>query len=1572
MGTTANASISQTNGLGGYFFVVSGNRNKIQDLSFNCGFVIRGDENELTDLTISHANTSQDGIRLLGASENEIHNCSFTYTSTGSNRHGIYVAAGSNANTIRSNEVTGFLNGLLIGLDQEAGSTVINNLNTIDSNRISNSENHGIWLRSTPVTNTTVRGNVVFNCRYANIYAMSNVNNSGNLIEGNYTHSSQTGAGIYVLNSTGLEIISNIIGSDVNETDDLGNFDHGIVLDGGSDYKVGGIDKGNLIVFNGNSGSVTDGLEGRGHGIMLMNGVTNSAIQGNIIGTNRTGTQDMGNDMSGIYIERLTESPATNDGNLIGGDQTGEGNLIGNNGSTHIPFLTSNTYAGPRSGIQLWQSHGNTIYGNLIGTNGSGSDIGNYQEAITLNGADRNQIGGDSPEKANVLTNSINGIAMRYGSQFPTNVASDDNIISGNLVGTDAAGNTGLGNDQHGISVETESSGNQIGGTTELEGNLVVATTNGPGIWVTGATNTLVYYNKIGNVTNTVTAFENGGSGILVESGASSNKIGTIDYPNTIAYKVNSAAAISVSGSTSDFNTIVGNQTFCNAGKGIELNNTGNDNFASSGSGDNAELFVNNASVAPVFFGVAPANSIIDVYELGACSACSDVDGGTQQGSQWLGATTADANGDWTFDVSTSSVNSSASAIVVTATSTTGHTSEFSQCVTICTAPSSAVISPSGEQNICLGDSVLLSASPADFHYTWYNGTTVVDNTGTNDSYYANEAGTYTVVIADKNDPTNETCQVTSNAVTVITNNLPSTSAITGDDDACEGDVKTFSVTETSSSTYEWSVPTGATITTGDNTHEITVDFTGASSGDVTVVETNASTCEGAVITKSITINSLPVLSAITGDSPVCEDEQATIYSVTNNATSTFTWSVPTGASIVSGQGTNEVEIDWGNTSGNVSVTETDVNSCVSATDATLNVTVNLKPVTSGITGTEGPACNATGETYSVPLTAGSSYTWSVPTGASITAGETGPENNEITVDFGSTNGFVEVVETTDEGCTGDPVQLQIGLIGCGLNADFSGNPLVICVGESVTFTDLSAGTTATTTYAWDFGDGATPETSTSTDATITVVYNTPGSKTVSLELTEGPASDIETKVAYIVVNDTTATSAIAGDAIVCQDSEDIAFSVTNNTNSTYAWTVPSGATIVGAQGENEITVDFGTNSGVVSVIETNEFGCVSALKEFDVTVNLLPDPAGTITGPSDIVCDGQSGSTYDFSISSVTNADTLVWSVPSGATITNGEGTETITVDFGSLSGDDLQVSVEPQNECGSGTANTYTLLVEETIEPIVFMSGGNTAVCANEEIDDYKATINFVDENAVYKWYVDGVAQEGFAADSFSLAEPVDGQVVTVEVIPSIACLTKTSDTAEGTTVQVLLTPTAEAGNNIELKDITEIDLKSDEYQEGTSTTGVTYTWTSSVTNDELDNPTPATLFEEVPATPTATQTIYYLTVSNGTCDDVDSMIVTITFEPFIPTGFSPNGDMVNDGFQIHNIEYFPNNKVEIYNRWGGLVFEKEGYGVDGVLWEGTNMNGKPLPMATYYFIVKLNNEAQEEFAGPVTIIK
>ncbi len=73
---------------------------------------------------------------------------------------------------------------------------------------------------------------------------------------------------------------------------------------------------------------------------------------------------------------------------------------------------------------------------------------------------------------------------------------------------------------------------------------------------------------------------------------------------------------------------------------------------------------------------------------------------------------------------------------------------------------------------------------------------------------------------------------------------------------------------------------------------------------------------------------------------------------------------------------------------------------------------------------------------------------------------------------------------------------------------------------------------------------------------------------------------------------------------------------------------------------------------------------------------------------------------------------------------------------------------------------------------------------------------------------------------------------------------------------------------------------------------------------------------------------------------------------------TGLSPNGDGLNDNWIIENIENFPNNSVNIYNRWGNRIIGINNYNNTNNTWNGQSSSGSVLPNGTYFYVIELNN--------------
>ncbi len=281
------------------------------------------------------------------------------------------------------------------------------------------------------------------------------------------------GAGMFIEAGGDNVIAGNFIGTDVTGTIDLGNAQHGLFVFNSSNNTIGGVSASARNVISGNTINGVS-LVQSGSGT-----TTGNLLQGNRIGTDVSGTADLGNGFHGV---RLFASS----GNTIGGTAAGAGNVISGNGHSGVTFVGSST--------------NNYVQGNRIGTDAAGStQLGNAQEGVYLLDSSNNTVGGAAVGAGNVISrNGKSGVRMEGGA--------NSNLVAGNLIGTNAAGTLNLGNTQHGVFV-LNSSSNEIGGNVSGAGNVISANgLNGVSIVQAGGVSTgnVVSGNSIGlNTTGT-------------------------------------------------------------------------------------------------------------------------------------------------------------------------------------------------------------------------------------------------------------------------------------------------------------------------------------------------------------------------------------------------------------------------------------------------------------------------------------------------------------------------------------------------------------------------------------------------------------------------------------------------------------------------------------------------------------------------------------------------------------------------------------------------------------------------------------------------------------------------------------------------------------------------------------------------------------------------------------------------------------------------------------------------------------------------------------------------------------
>jgi hypothetical protein len=481
------------------------------------------------------------------------------------------------------------------------------------------------------------------------------------------------------------------------------------------------------------------------------------------------------------------------------------------------------------------------------------------------------------------------------------------------------------------------------------------------------------------------------------------------------------------------------------------------------------------------------------------------------------------------------------------------------------------------------GVNLTVTSGVAPFTFLWNNGLTSEDlsNVG---------AGNYSVTVTDANG-----CQATASA-TVGNNNQTQAAptAINGSYGVCRNSTGNVFTTPAvaGATSYQWTLPTGAT--GSSTTNSITLSFSSTYATSNLSVRAVGPCGTSINFSRAVYANTAAPTSpsSISGPSiNVCAGSTQTYTCTSVAAAASYQWTAPTNATIVSGQGTQTVTVSYAanfGASGSLSVRS---QNCFGLSTVRALTVYNIPGTPGTIAGTVNNVCSGNVLTYSVTAVPGAtSYTWTAPTNTTIVSGQ---GTNSISLSIGSTftTGTLSVRAVSSCG--------QSAARTRGLNKNpatpstMTGQTTNLCGGGQFTYSVTAV--SGAVSYNWTVPAGCTIVTNSGNSIVLTIPSTfTTGTLSVQAVNICGGTSTRSASLTRLPATPASITSA----ASVCPNQTGVVFTTPAVTGVTQLWTVPTGATITAGQSTTSMTCTWGNAAGSVTVRSVNACGQSAALSK--------------------------------------------------------------------------------------------------------------------------------------------------------------------------------------------------------------------------------------------------------------------------------------------------------------------------------------------------------------------------------------
>ncbi|MCJ8211980.1 gliding motility-associated C-terminal domain-containing protein [Mucilaginibacter sp. RS28] len=278
------------------------------------------------------------------------------------------------------------------------------------------------------------------------------------------------------------------------------------------------------------------------------------------------------------------------------------------------------------------------------------------------------------------------------------------------------------------------------------------------------------------------------------------------------------------------------------------------------------------------------------------------------------------------------------------------------------------------------------------------------------------------------------------------------------------------------------------------------------------------------------------------------------------------------------------------------------------------------------------------------------------------------------------------------------------------------------------------------------------------------------------------------------------------------------------------------------------------------------------------------------------------------------------------------------------------------------SAISNEITIHLNPT--PAITISSADGGCAGTTQV--YKATVTNPGTAPAYEWMING-GKAGTNSATFTSSTLKTNDVITCKFTTKNFCgnaeaLSNPVVVADITAVKSnTVSISSSAPGNFITEGQTVYFTANPTYQGNLS-----YQWFVNGKASGYDGPT------FLSSTLTIGDKVYCVATATENCvvprSATSNVITILMHKPIIvPNAFTPNGDGINDTWDLLPLLAYPDCNIRVFNRYGALVYQSIGY-TQG--WDGT-LNGKPLPVGVYYYIIKPGGQTPP-FSGSVSIIR